>query len=179
MTRDYIARGSSSEAAREAASQRFGDTTRVREACASALAAQRASEERRRLVKVSWLDVKLGLRMFAKYPGLSLVAVAGMAIAIAIGAGYFSIVGTLLDSTVPIDGGERVVVIKNRQVSGADVVRTGRIGQPGATAQDFVHWREQVTSVTELSWGIQSRTAASGNQSLMLPALQRPYLFSC
>ena len=35
-TRDYIARGMSPEAAREAAAQRFGDTTRVRDVCASA-----------------------------------------------------------------------------------------------------------------------------------------------
>ena len=80
-TRDYIARGMSPEAAREAAAQRFGDTARVREACASVLLAERAAEERRAFVKVSWLDVKLGLRMLAKYPGLSLVAVGGMAIA--------------------------------------------------------------------------------------------------
>lgn len=113
-TRDYIARGMSPEAAREAAAQRFGDTARVRDACTSVLTAQRASEERRRLVKVSWLDVKLGLRMFAKYPGLSLVAVAGMAIAIAIGAGYFSILGIFLDSNVPIEGGDRVVIWVSR-----------------------------------------------------------------
>jgi len=55
-------------------------------------------QERRAFVKVSWLDVKLGLRMLAKYPGLSLVAVGGMAIAIAFGAGYFALVGSFLDS---------------------------------------------------------------------------------
>jgi predicted permease len=149
--RDYIARGMSPEAAREAAAQRFGDTARVREACTSALMAERAAEERRTFAKVSWLDVKLGLRMFAKYPGLSLVAVGGMAIAIAIGAGYFSIVGTFLDSTVPIEGGDRIVVIKNRQVFGTDAVRTGRLGEPGAAPHDFVQWRDHVKSVTELS----------------------------
>jgi predicted permease len=149
--RDYIARGMSPEEAREAAAQRFGDTARVSEACTSVLVAERAAEARRALVKVSWLDVKLGLRMFAKYPGLSLVAVVGMAIAIAIGAGYFSILGTFLDSTVPIEDGDRVVVIKNRQLSGPDAVRTGRIGEPGAAAHDFVEWRAQVTSVAELS----------------------------
>ena len=149
--REYIARGMSPEAAREASAQRFGDTARVREACTSVLAAQRAAEERRTLLKVSWLDVKLGLRMFVKYPGLSLVAVAGMAVAIAIGAGYFSIASIFLDSTVPIEGGDCVVIVKNRQVSGADVVQTGRLGDPGATAHDFVQWREQVKSVTELS----------------------------
>jgi hypothetical protein len=35
-------------------------------------------KSRRASVKVLWLDVKLGLRMLAKYPGLSLVAVGGM-----------------------------------------------------------------------------------------------------
>ena len=39
----------------------------------------------------SWIDIKLGIRMLVKYPGLSLVAVIGMALAIAIGAGYFAI----------------------------------------------------------------------------------------
>jgi hypothetical protein len=57
---------------------------------------------RRASVKVSWLDVKLGLRMLAKYPGLSLVAVGGMAIAIAFGAGYFALVGSFLDSRVTL-----------------------------------------------------------------------------
>jgi putative ABC transport system permease protein len=150
-TRDFIERGMGPEAARAAARQRFGDTARVREACTSVLTAQRTAEDRRILLTVSWLDVKLGLRMFARYPGLSLVAVAGLAIAIAIGAGYFSVIGTLLDSTVPVEGGDRLVVIKNRQVSGPDVVRTGRIGQPGAAAHDLIQWREQVKSVTELS----------------------------
>src|SRR5688572_11802584 len=79
-TRDYIARGMSPEAAREAAAQRFGDAARVREACTTVLISERRVEQRRTFITVSWLDVKLGLRMFVKYPGLSLVAVAGMAI---------------------------------------------------------------------------------------------------
>ena len=150
-TRDYIARGMSPQEARAAAAQRVGDTTRVREACASALTAARAAEERRRLLKVSWLDVKLGLRMFVKYPGLSLVAVAGMSIAIAIGAGYFSIVSLFLDSDVPIEGGDRVVIIKNRPFADPELMRTGRLGQPGATGHDLIQWRGQVKSVAELS----------------------------
>lgn len=149
--RDYLARGMSPEAARDAAAQRFGDTARGREACTSALTAQRAAEERHAFTNVSWLDVKLGLRMFAKYPGLSLVAVAGMAIAIAIGAGYFSIISLFLDSDVPIEGGDRVVLIRNRQVADPDMMRTGRLGQPGATGHDFIQWRDQVKAVAELS----------------------------
>jgi predicted permease len=129
-TRDYIARGMSPEAAREAAAQRFGDTARVSEACTAVLVADRAAEERRTFVKLSWLDVKLGLRMLAKYPGLSLVAVGGMAIAIAFGAGYFALVGSFLDSRVPIEGGDRLVMIRNL---------------------DFRQWQGRVKSVVELS----------------------------
>ena len=150
-TREYIARGMSPEAAREAAAQRFGDTARVREACTSVLLAERAAEGRRALVKVSWLDVKLGLRMLAKYPGLSLVAVCGMAIAIAFGAGYFALVGNFLDSRVPIEGGDRVVMIRNRYVPGPDAAGTGRSGDAGPAAFDFRQWRDRVKSVAELS----------------------------
>ena len=90
-TRDYIAQGMSPEAARRAATEKFGDVARVRETCTSLLAGERAAEERRTLVGVSWLDVKLGLRMLAKYPGLSIIAVLGMSLAITIGAGYFGV----------------------------------------------------------------------------------------
>ena len=150
-TRDYIARGMSPQAAGEAAAQRFGDTAQVREACTSVLLAERAAEQRRAFVKVSWLDLKLGLRMFAKYPGLSLVAVGGMAIAIAFGAGYFSLVAAFLDSSVPIEGGDRVVMIRNRYVSGPDTALQERIGDVGPVAFDFVQWQDEVKSLAELS----------------------------
>src|SRR5688572_13695044 len=77
--REYVAQGMTPEEARRTVTEKFGDVTRVRDTCTSLLAADRAAEQRRIFVGVSWLDVKLGLRMFAKYPGLSLVAVAGMA----------------------------------------------------------------------------------------------------
>ena len=150
-TRDYIARGMSPEAAREAAAERFGDPRSVREACTSVLPADRAAEARRALVSVSWLDVKLGLRMFAKYPGLSLVAVGGMAIAIAFGAGYFALVGSFLDSRVPIDRGDRVVMIRNRSVPGPDAAGAGRIDDVGPAAFDLRQWQDRVKSVVELS----------------------------
>ena len=45
-TRDYIARGMSPEAAREAAAQRFGDTARVSEACTAVVLAGPVSPAR-------------------------------------------------------------------------------------------------------------------------------------
>ncbi|MEO6236426.1 MAG: ABC transporter permease [Vicinamibacterales bacterium] len=143
-TRDYIAKGMSSEAAREAATQRLGDVSGVREACTSMLAAARAAEGRRRLMAVSWLDVKLGLRMCARVPGLSLVTVTGIAIAIAIGAGYFAAFGTMLDSHLPFDHNGRVVVIRTRALAGQPGLGNG------ASIYDFEQWRSELKSITDL-----------------------------
>jgi putative ABC transport system permease protein len=138
-TRDYENRGLNPEAARGAALERFGDPARVRDACAPLLAADRASERRRTLWRVSWLDVKLGIRMFLKYPGLSLVSVLGMAVAIAIGAGYFTVLGTWLDSSLPLPEGERIVSI--RKIGG---------GMENASGAEFLHWRDELKTVRDL-----------------------------
>ena len=140
-TREYIARGMTPEAARKAAAQRFGDPARVRDACAPILAADRASEARRTLWRISWLDVKLGLRMFIKYPGLSLVSVIAMAVAIAIGAGYFTVLGTWLDASLPLPEGERIVSIRNL-VNGSSL--------DDASGTDVLEWRDAIRSVHDL-----------------------------
>ncbi|KPJ97955.1 MAG: hypothetical protein AMS20_16615 [Gemmatimonas sp. SG8_28] len=60
-------------------------------------------------VRFSALDVKLGIRMLLKYPGLSVISVIGMSVAIAIGAGGFGVIESTLDPTLPLPEGERVV----------------------------------------------------------------------
>jgi predicted permease len=61
----------------------------------------------------SWIDFKLALRMLARYPGLTIVSVAGMAVGITIAAAAFTIVFRLLDPSIPLDDDERVVSIVN------------------------------------------------------------------
>nr|MBA2302071.1 ABC transporter permease [Acidobacteriota bacterium] len=117
----------------------------MRTASASLLAAERAAEERRTFWRVSSLDLKLGIWMLAKYPGLSIVAVLGMSLAITIGAGYFAFIGAMLDSTLPMEEGDRVVVIQNRHVAGPDAGETTR-----ASEHDFVQWRGALKSVEDL-----------------------------
>src|SRR5687767_7193810 len=94
---------------------------------------------------ISWIDIKLGLRMLVKYPGLTLVAVIGMALAIAIGAGYFATFAAMLDSTLPIEDGHRAVVVRNRMVSGPDAGDNAP-----ASPHDFVQWRGQLKSIEDL-----------------------------
>ncbi|HEY9450445.1 MAG TPA: ABC transporter permease, partial [Gemmatimonadaceae bacterium] len=123
-----------------------------REARRRALAAfggvERYKEELRDGRGLAWLgglslDFKLGVRMAAKYPGLSLVSVLGMAVAIAIGALVFGWVAAMLDPTLPLEGGDRIVA-----------VQTDRADTPGDFDQhvlhDFVVWRIALTTVRDL-----------------------------
>jgi predicted permease len=89
------------------------------------------------------LDLRLGLRMMAKHPGLSLVSVLGMALAIAIGAVVFGSVAAVLDPTLPLPGGDRVVA-----------VQTERADAPGDLDRQVLHdvetWRTELTTVRDL-----------------------------
>jgi putative ABC transport system permease protein len=139
---DYVARGMDPESARRAAVERLGDLTRVRNECATLLSGERKKRERRVRLSVSWLDVKLGVRMLAKYPGLSVVSVLGMAVAIAIGAGYYAGYGAMLDSALPLDEGERVVGLHpGLSQSGSD---------SEVSVHDYVAWRDAMSTVREL-----------------------------
>lgn len=106
-------------------------------------------------LRFSWLDVKLGLRMLAKYPGLSSVSVIGMAVAIAIGVGAFSIIGSLMETALPLPGGDRVVALRNAIVTDP--------GENRASLRDFVAWRE-LASVQDLS------AFTTVNKTLVAPA---------
>src|SRR5687767_10532955 len=74
----------------------------------------RAKESRRHaapwVLDSWWLDVKLGLRMLIKYPGLALTGGAGIAVAVAIPAAGFSVIySSFLVSSLPLDEGDRIV----------------------------------------------------------------------
>ena len=124
----FVAEGMSPEEARFAARRAFGGV---------ALAKERQRETRTfAWLASSRLDFKLGLRMLAKHPGLTLVSVAGMGVAIAIASGYYGVVGAFLDSPLPLPEGDRVVAI--------------RYGDGDVSGADFRQWRDQVTTIEEL-----------------------------
>lgn len=88
------------------------------------------------------LDFKLALRMLVKHPGLTLVSVIGMAVAVAIGAVSFSAIYTLIDGRLPVSEGDRVIAIRN-------IDRTGNEGR-FSHLHDLPVWREALTSVSEI-----------------------------
>ncbi len=92
---------------------------------------------------VSWLDFKLGLRMLAKYPVLTLVGGLGMAVAVAIGATFFGVIYSMMDATVPLPEGDRIVSIQTIDV--------GNNGRPHRQIlHDFITWSRELKTVQDV-----------------------------
>jgi putative ABC transport system permease protein len=90
----------------------------------------------------SWLDFKVGFRMLARYPGLTLVGTVAIAVAIALGTIYFEAVNKWQNPRLPVRDADRVVTIRNWDA--------GAVAPEGRSLYDFAIWREQVKTVTQL-----------------------------
>jgi putative ABC transport system permease protein len=88
------------------------------------------------------LDMKLGMRMLRKYPGLTIVGGVAMAFAIWVGAVIFQVMSLFVHPSLPLPGGERIV-----QVANWDIVASE---QDPRALHDFVRWRAGLSSVTDL-----------------------------
>ncbi|HEX6057713.1 MAG TPA: ABC transporter permease [Gemmatimonadaceae bacterium] len=91
---------------------------------------------------MSWLDVKLGLRMLAKHPALSLVGGLGMAVGIAVSVGFFAFAVNMVYPDIPLEEGDRIVALENRDIEIDNEERR--------SLHDFVLWRDELTSVRDL-----------------------------
>src|SRR5262245_8154310 len=91
-----------------------------------------------------WLDVKLGIRMLIKYPGLALSGGIGIAVAVAIAAGGLSVVlRNYLPSSLPFEEGDRMVSIELWDSLNSKT--------ESRSLHDFYGWREGLKSIQELS----------------------------
>ena len=88
------------------------------------------------------LDLKLGMRMLRKYPGLTLVGGFAIAFAIWVGVGTFEFLFQVVSPTLPFEEGHRVVGIRSWDAEASEP-------RPVA-ARDFAAWREEVRTVEEL-----------------------------
>ena len=85
------------------------------------------------------LDLKLGVRMLIRYPGLTLVAILALSVAIGGGAAYLEFVNDLYRPSLPVRDGDRLVGIYNQDVARG----TADLHQ----LHDFAAWREEVKSI--------------------------------
>ena len=96
---------------------------------------------------LTWLrglstDLRLGARMLRKYPGLTIVGVLALALAIGAGAAYLEFVNDLYRPTLPFADGDRLVGLQNRDV------RTGVVED--RAGWDFARWRESLASLEDI-----------------------------
>src|SRR5215211_9075560 len=97
---------------------------------------------RPRSLRFSWLDFKVGVRILARYPGLTLVGTVAIAVAIALGTVYFEAVNKWQNPRLPIREADRIVSLHSWDVSASAPERR--------LLYEFSQWREQVKTVDHL-----------------------------
>jgi len=88
-------------------------------------------------IGISWLGVKLGLRMLVKQPGMTFVAVFALAIGIPVGLAPIHLVNAY-EAPLPVDDGDRIQLLRNFSLATSRVDRT--------TPYELVQWREALTT---------------------------------
>src|SRR5262245_44648371 len=93
-------------------------------------------------MRISWLDIKLGLRMLRRYPGLTIVGGVALAFAIATGASVFEFLNQLTRPRLPLEAGDRVIGIRLRDTATRKVEARALF--------DFAIWRSDLASIENL-----------------------------
>jgi hypothetical protein len=134
---DLERQGLAPEEAMRQARREFGNPVNTREDV-------RASRGLHRLdtVRFHWLDFKLGLRMLARYPALTVVGTLAIAVGVGLSALYFETYTMIVDARLPFPGAERVVSIRLWDKAAASTV--------GNALYDFTMWRDQVRTIEQL-----------------------------
>ena len=136
------------EAEKLARSRGFQPDEARRRAAVAFGGVERYKEEVRHARGLAWLsgarlDFILGLRMMAKYPALTLVGGLGLAVSIAVSVGFFAFMGMHIYPVLPLEEGERIVALENRDMAINNEERR--------SLHDFVLWREELGSIDDLS----------------------------
>ena len=127
----HVAKGMSREEARFAARRAFGGVEQAKES-------QRDARSFRWLA--GWpMDLKLGVRMLVKSPGLTVIAVLALAIAIGAGAAYREFTVDLLDPELRVPHAERLV--------GVQVWDIERAAPQEQAIADFAVWRANTRTI--------------------------------
>src|SRR5215212_11146196 len=90
----------------------------------------------------SALDFRVGFRMLARYPGLTVVGTVAIAVAIALGTLYFEAVNKWQNPRLPIRDADRVISLHEWDVE--------RFGPEERVLHDFGIWRAEVKTVEDL-----------------------------
>ena len=131
---EFVAKGMTRGDARLAARRAFGGVEQAKE--------HQRDARGFRWLENSRIDFKLGARMLKKYPGLSLIGGAGLAVGIAVGTAFFAFFYSYIYATIPAPDGHRIVGLENWDVKTNNEMRQ--------SAHDFLTWRDEMQTVEEL-----------------------------
>jgi predicted permease len=137
LTDENIRRGMSPDEARFAARREFGGLEQTKE----------QYRDTRSLPFLETLpqDVRFGLRLLAKSPGFTMVAVSTLALGIGANSAVFSIVDTVLLRPLPYDHPEQLYIVSESlpQLGGRDEV--------GVSAAEFLDYRDRNRSFSQVA----------------------------
>jgi predicted permease len=131
---EHVAKGMSRDDARLAARRAFGGVEQAKE--------RQRDARGFRWLEDSRIDLKLGVRMLVKYPGLSIIGGAGLAVGVAIGAAFFAMLYSFLYATLPVEGGDRIVALENWDIDANHEMRR--------SMHDLVMWQREMKTVEEI-----------------------------
>src|SRR5688572_17751864 len=126
------------------------------------------------------LDLKLGVRMLVKYPGLTIVGVLAMAFGIWVGAVTFHMFGLVTGTKLPLPDGDRIVKVQNwdakiRQTEDR-VLYDYQLWRAARSLTDVGAYRDASVNLVGSDGGAQPAVAAEITASAFKIAPARPRL---
>ena len=112
-------------------------------------------------LRFSWIDVKLGVRLLRKHPGLAMVSLFALAVAIPVGLAPSQFLSAFR-APLPVQAGDRIRAIRYYNVSASGP------STRGASLYELDAWREELTSFDALAafrTGSYSVSAGTGEGS--------------
>jgi predicted permease len=138
---------------------------------------------------ISWIDVKLGLRLLAKHPIMTLVSGLAVSVTIAVAIGMFTFFQSfILRPTLPLDEGDRVVSLGllNTRTNRSDwrLLHEFEVWRDELrTLEDLAIWRDEMRNVVGPDGGVAPlpvtlMTASGFDVARVAPLLGRPLMAS-
>ena len=108
-------------------------------------------------------DLKIAFRLLRKAPGLALVAVACLSVGIGLTTAVFHVVYGAFLSPLPVDGGDRIVMVREYHRAGRYNVST--------TPEQFHLWQQRATSFDALgAWQVKNIPIQTGHTATVVRA---------